>query len=54
MTAALLVAPFPPVFEGSPATVNLASGLAVGIQVITKDPASGAFDSSNTEIINVP
>jgi hypothetical protein len=42
------------VFEGSPATVNLASGLAVGIQVITKDPASGAFDSSNTEIINVP
>jgi len=37
-----------------PATIQLASGLAVGLQVITKNPTSGAWDSSNTEIINVP
>jgi len=37
-----------------PATVHLASGLAVGLQVITKSASSSTFDSSNTEIINVP
>ncbi|MFH0944843.1 MAG: hypothetical protein V2A76_06565 [Planctomycetota bacterium] len=36
-----------------PATVSLASGLTVGLQVITRN-ASGVWDSSNTEIINVP
>jgi len=37
-----------------PATIQLASGLAVGLQIVTKNPSSGAWDSSNTEIINVP
>jgi hypothetical protein len=34
--------------------VTLASGTTLGIQVITRSPASGLFDSSNTEILLVP
>ena len=37
-----------------PAVVTLASGTTLGIQVITRSPASGLFDSSNTEILLVP
>jgi hypothetical protein len=37
-----------------PAVVTLASGATLGIQVITRSPASGLFDSSNTEILLVP
>ncbi|MFH0946006.1 MAG: hypothetical protein V2A76_12470 [Planctomycetota bacterium] len=37
-----------------PVTVNLISGVSLGMQAITKDPASHAFDTSNTEIIHVP
>jgi len=37
-----------------PAVVPVASGMTLGIQVITRSPAGGLFDSSNTEILFVP